>query len=240
MFVPPVAGACAELSGESAATALADWCADMRGAALAIDGLSCRFGGLVAVDDVGLRVEAGEHVALVGTNGSGKSTLLRAVLGLQGRTRGRIVLDGTDARSPGEWDARRRLAPWIPQRQATGRFPLTVDELLDSSGHRAAAVGVATRLGVAALARQPLHTLSGGQLQRCFIARAFGAMANGGRLLLADEPTAALDFDGRDAVAGLLRALPASVLVATHDRAVAARCDRVLEMANGRVREVRM
>jgi ABC-type lipoprotein export system ATPase subunit len=63
-------------------------------------------------------------------------------------------------------------------------------------------------------------------------------VAAGGTLLLADEPTAALDFDGQAEIARLLTSLPVTILVATHDRAVAGACDRVVEMAAGRVREV--
>jgi len=206
---------------------------------LDIEGLCCTFGGVTAIDAIDLTIRAGEHVALIGANGAGKSTLLRAVLGLQRQAGGRIAVDGKDARRRADWDERRRLVAWVPQRHASGRFPLLVDELLASSGHRRAADVAARQLGIAALGRHPLHTLSGGQLQRCFLARAFGAMANGGKLLLADEPTAALDFDGRDMVARLLRELPASILVATHDPMIAGQCHRVVEMANGRLRERR-
>jgi ABC-type lipoprotein export system ATPase subunit len=86
---------------------------------------------------------------------------------------------------------------------------------------------------------RPLHALSGGQLQRVFLARALGSLAAGAGLLLADEPTAALDFDGQVKVAEVLRTLPATMLVVTHDRTMAARCDRVMEMAGGRLREVK-
>jgi zinc transport system ATP-binding protein len=225
---------CSALAG--CGSARFEGAADARGAHLEIEDLSCRFGGLAAIDGASLTVAPGEHVALVGPNGAGKSTLLRAILGLEPHARGRVAVDGCVARNCKDWDARRRLAPWIPQRPGTGRFPLLVDELLGSCGDHAAAVAYATGLGVAGFRRKPVHTLSGGQMQRCLLARAFGALANGGRILLADEPTAALDFAGRDTVAAMLRGVEASVLVATHDRAIAAQCDRVVEMASGRVR----
>ncbi|MBK5960068.1 ABC transporter [Rhodoplanes elegans] len=209
------------------------------GAHLDITDLSCRLSGLAAVDRAAMTIHPGEHVALVGANGAGKSTLLRAILGLQPAIGGRVALDGKVATSRVDWDERRRLAPWVPQRQAIGRFPLTVDELLASSGDRDAAGAAAARLGIVQLGARPLHALSGGQLQRCFLARAFGAVARGGRLLLADEPTAALDFATRDTVAAMLRELPVSVLVATHDKTIADQCDRVVEMADGRLREWR-
>ncbi|PWS40500.1 ABC transporter, partial [Streptomyces sp. ZEA17I] len=97
----------------------------------------------------------------------------------------------------------------------------------------------ASGLGVGDLADRPLHTLSGGQLQRMYLARAIGCVAAGARVLLADEPTAALDFDGQEEAADVLTSLPVTLVVVTHDRALANRCDRVLEMAAGRLREVR-
>ena len=88
------------------------------------------------------------------------------------------------------------------------------------------------------LADRPLHALSGGQLQRVFLARALGSIAGGAGLLLADEPTAALDFGGQAAVATVIAAQQVTVLVVTHDRTMASHCGRVIEMANGRAREV--
>lgn len=83
-----------------------------------------------------------------------------------------------------------------------------------------------------------MHTLSGGQLQRSFLARGLGHVAAGAGLLLADEPTSALDFDTRDLVGEVLAAAPVTKLVVTHDRAVVDSAHRVFEMAAGRVREV--
>lgn len=187
--------------------------------------------------DVHIAVGRGQRVALTGTNGSGKTTLLRAILGLHTATIGTITVDGHQARTAADWDRRRRAVAWIPQRQATGRFPLLAAELLASSGASAEAHAAAKRLGVAALTNRPLHTLSGGQLQRMYLARACRCIAAGARLLMADEPTAALDFAGQADAAELLTSLPVTVLVVTHDRTLAARCDRILEMADGAVRE---
>lgn len=188
----------------------------------------------MAVDEVELAVGAGERVALMGANGSGKSTLLRVIAGLQRARSGTVAIDGAAAAG----GPVTRGVVWVPQRQSPGRFPLRVSELLESSGDRVAAAEAADLLGLATLGRRPLGTLSGGQLQRAFIARAVGGIAAGGTLLLADEPTAALDFDGQAEIARLLTSLPVTILVATHDRAVAGACDRVVEMAAGRVREV--
>ncbi|MFK0244158.1 ATP-binding cassette domain-containing protein [Amycolatopsis azurea] len=207
-------------------------------ARIALSRVSCVHGRTQVVREVDLVVEPGQRVALTGTNGSGKTTLLRAVLGLHRGASGEIDVDGHRARSAADWDRRRRIAAWIPQRQSTGRFPLLAKELLASSGAAAEASEAARELGVGTLTGRPLHTLSGGQLQRMYLARALGCVAAGARALLADEPTAALDFAGQEDAACLLTSLPVTLLVVTHDRTLAARCDRVLEMADGRLREI--
>lgn len=126
----------------------------------------------------------------------------------------------------------------MPQRLAPGRFPLLAGELLDSGGDPVAARDAAGRLDVGSLRDRPLDTLSGGQLQRVFLARALGAVAAGARVLFADEPTAALDFAGQEQVAALLAALPVTMVVISHDRTTTRACDRVAEMAAGRLRLV--
>ncbi|MFE3095235.1 metal ABC transporter ATP-binding protein [Streptomyces sp. NPDC059248] len=202
-------------------------------------GVTCRHGRTTAVDEVDLEIAAGERVALTGTNGSGKTTLLRAVLGLHRRTSGTVLVGGRGTVSPAEWAWRRRACAWIPQKPAAGRFPLLGKELLASGGGTRDAEEAAGRLGVGELLDRPLHTFSGGQLQRMYLARAIGCAAAGAQVLLADEPTAALDFAGQDEAADVLTGLPVTLVVVTHDRALAERCDRVLEMAAGQLREVR-
>ncbi|MGH3941005.1 MAG: metal ABC transporter ATP-binding protein [Pseudonocardiaceae bacterium] len=209
----------------------------MSAASVIFSAVRCRYGRQTVVDGVDLQVAAGEHLALTGTNGSGKTTLLRAALGLHPLAGGTVAVAGPSPRSRADWMRRRREVAWIPQRLAPGRFPLLVDELLDSAGIGAdAARGAADRLGVGGLGTRPLHTLSGGQLQRTFLARALGCVDAGARVLFADEPTAALDFAGQAQVASLLAELPVTVVVVSHDRAVAAACDRIAEMAAGRLR----
>lgn len=203
-----------------------------------LDDVSCRHGRRTVVHGVDLTVPPGQRVALTGTNGSGKTTLLRAVLGLHQATSGTVEVGGHRAADAAGWARRRRAAAWIPQRQTAGRFPLLAGELLESSGAPAEANEAALELGVGELRDRPLDTLSGGQLQRMYLARAMGCIAAGAGLLMADEPTAALDFAGQADAARLLTSLPVTVLVVTHDRAVVQRCERVLEMAAGRLREV--
>lgn len=211
---------------------------EQTGLEVRLRGVVCRHGRLEAVHGVDLDVAAGERIALTGTNGSGKTTLLRAVLGLHRRVDGQILVGGRGSRTAAEWAWRRRACAWIPQRPAAGRFPLLAGELLASSGAPAEAAEAAGRLGVGMMADRPLSSLSGGQLQRMHLARAVGCVAAGAGVLLADEPTAALDFAGQEEAAEVLTTLPVTLLVVTHDRAMAARCDRTWEMAAGRLREV--
>jgi ABC-type Mn2+/Zn2+ transport system ATPase subunit len=159
-------------------------------------------------------------------------------LGLHQPVRGQIALNGEIAVTAAQWQRRRTRIAYMPQRQATGHFPLLVHELLASSGRMDAARAAAGELGVWQFAQRPLHALSGGQLQRAYLARALGMLAGEAGLLLADEPTAALDFAGQATIAEQMAALPATVLVVTHDRAVAARCHRTVEMAGGQLRAV--
>ncbi|RLL67615.1 ATP-binding cassette domain-containing protein [Streptomyces sp. Z26] len=211
----------------------------MEGLDVRMRGVVCRHGRAEVVCDVDLDVVPGQRVALTGTNGSGKTTLLRAVLGLHRDVAGRILVGGRGTASAAEWAWRRRACAWIPQKPAGGRFPLLAAELLNSCGATTEARDAADRLGVGSLTDRPLHTLSGGQLQRMYLARAVGCAAAGAGVLLADEPTAALDFSGQEEAADVLLSLPVTVVVVTHDRALVERCDRVLEMAAGRMQEIR-
>jgi ABC-type lipoprotein export system ATPase subunit len=111
--------------------------------------------------------------------------------------------------------------------------------LLGSCGRLDAGVEAAGLLGVSHLLDRTVGTLSGGQLQRCFIARGLGAVACGARALVADEPTSALDFDGQDQVAALLATTRATLLVVTHEQTVVEQCGRVVDMASGKLRERR-
>lgn len=203
-----------------------------------IEDLSAFYGRVTAVAGVTLRVRAGERLAVVGANGSGKSTLLRVVLGLhRGATSGTVRVDGSEARTARDLDLRRRLVAYVPQRPPHGRFPLRVEELVRSSAAEDAALEAARRLGLGGLLRRPVDTLSGGQVQRAFLARAIGCVAAGATVVAADEPTSALDFEGQEEVAGVLLSLGVTTIVVTHDAGLAALCDRTVTMAAGELRE---
>jgi len=203
---------------------------------LEIRALNCTFGAITVVRDIDLCLSSGEHVAIIGGNGSGKTTLLRTVIGLHTDWSGEIRVDG-ELMETGPRAAHSAMV-WMPQRQPKGQFPFTVRELLFSGQHEKTSCAAADFLDISALLDRPLTALSGGQLQRAYLARTMGSLAAGAGLLLADEPTSALDFQGQEQVADMLTALPASMLVVTHDPALAKKCHRILQMAQGIIREI--
>ncbi len=206
-------------------------------AVLEFDSIIVRYGAILAVDRASLNVGADEFVVVTGSNGSGKSSLAKAALGLVPTASGRICVEGAVADSKSSWTDRRRAVAYVPQRTSVGAFPLPVDDLLHSSGDHRAAVDAADRLGVSELRSRAVSSLSGGQLQRVYLARAVGQISLGARALIADEPTSALDFSGQEQVGDLLASLGIARLIISHDSSIVARADRVIEMAGGRVRE---
>ncbi|MFI5542576.1 ABC transporter ATP-binding protein [Streptomyces sp. NPDC051815] len=218
--------------------------------------LTVTHGAVRAVDGVSLTVHPGEAVVLLGESGSGKSTLVRTVLGLPGptaRVGGGVLLSGTDLRALDERalsGVRGRRIGYVPQDPDAGLDPLRrigsqlVEVLLRhrvAAGRRAARAAVPALLESAGLAdpertaRSHPHELSGGQRQRAVIALALACSPG---LLIADEPTTALDALVRARVLDLLAASGASLLVVTHDMGVARRIGhRVAVMRAGRIVE---
>ncbi len=214
-------------------------------AALALDHVSFTYpgGGAAAVQDVSLRAEPGQRVAIVGGVGSGKSTLLALVPRLFDPAPGSVSLDGADVLSLPLGYLRRQVA-LVPQ--GTFLFSATLHEniaLACPGASREAVLAAATAAGLEAdLARFPAGldtvvgergvTLSGGQRQRVAIARALLARP---RLLLLDDCLSAVDTQTERVI---LSSLPACTLVfATHRLAAAEMCDRVLVLDRGRVVE---
>jgi putative ABC transport system ATP-binding protein len=219
-------------------------------AVLDIDGAGRVFGSgrlrVVALDDVSLRVSAGEFVAVMGPSGSGKSTLLQLAGGLDRPTSGRVRLAGRDLAvldEAGLAEALRREIGFVFQ-QANLLASLTAAEnvalALELDGVRAKAAMAGTRglldsLGLAAVGDRFPSQLSGGEQQQVAIAR---AVAGGRSLLLADEPTGALDALTGESVMGLLRqrsATGCAVVLATHNVRHAAWADRVVFLSDGRL-----
>ena len=214
---------------------------------LAVDGLSVALDGRAVVREASWRLAGGELVALLGANGAGKTTALRAVLGLTPRVAGVVRIAGDDpARMPPS--ARARRIAYLPQMRPLA-WPVKVRDVvaLGRFAH-GATLGRLARADAEAVARavqacdleslveRSCTTLSGGELARVHVARALAAEAP---LLLADEPTAALDPLHQHQVMQLLRAGAddgCGVLVVMHDAALAARtADRLLWMADGRI-----
>lgn len=216
-------------------------------AALEGAGLSYRIGPRTLVDDVGIRVAAGEVVALVGPNGAGKSTLLGLLSGDLRPHAGEVRIGGAPI---GRWSARRlaRARSVLPQ-QALLRFGFTAREVvamgrspyvggLGVMGARDHAVVDAQmeRVEVAALAGRRFPTLSGGEAARVSLAR---VLAQEAPVMLLDEPTAALDLRHQEVVMRVARELAgegAAVVMVLHDlNLAAAHCDRVGLMGDGRL-----
>jgi putative ABC transport system ATP-binding protein len=212
-----------------------------------LSGVSHSYGRTQALRDVSLAVQPGEVVAVTGPSGCGKSTLLLLAGGVLRVQSGRVELAGTDLTGLGE-DARARL-----RRRSVGlllQFGQLVPDLpvLDNvalplllDGHapaeaRAAATGWLERVGLDVDRSVLPGELSGGEAQLAAAAR---ALVTGPALLLADEPTASLDdATGRallELLVGTTVGAGGSVLLVTHDNAVAARADREVRLRNGSV-----
>jgi putative ABC transport system ATP-binding protein len=199
-----------------------------------------------AIRGLDLELERGEFVAVMGPSGCGKSTLLNLVAGVDTPTRGDVMLAGLSLSGSDE-DARTRI-----RREHIG-FVFQFFNLLEGMSAlenvvlaaviagaprrraEASACGLLDLLGLAEKAQDPPAALSGGQRQRLSIAR---ALVNEPTLLLADEPTGALDSTGAMEVLELFRRLHAdgqTILLVTHDRDVADGAERVVFMRDGRL-----
>jgi ABC-type lipoprotein export system ATPase subunit len=200
-----------------------------------------------ALRGIDLRIERGELVAIVGASGSGKSTLLNAVGGLDKPSAGDVLIDGqslTAMPEPQLADLRNRCIGFVfqqfnllPRYDAVRNveLPLVYAGWLRAL-RRERARDLLTQLGLAEhMAKRPTQ-MSGGQQQRVAIAR---ALANDPELLLADEPTGALDSaTGAEVLkllVGLNRERGITVAVVTHDAGIAAQCDRAVTFADGRI-----
>jgi putative ABC transport system ATP-binding protein len=200
---------------------------------------------LVILHEIDLAVMAGEAVAIVGASGSGKSTLLGLLAGLDTPSAGSVALDGVDLFALGE-DGRAalrarllgfvfqsfQLLPALNARENV-MLPLELAGAADAAARASAMlerVGLAERLG-----HYPKH-LSGGEQQRVALARAFVMQP---KLLLADEPTGNLDAATGAGIIELMFALNAAagttLVLVTHDDAIAHRCQRQIRLVGGRI-----
>jgi putative ABC transport system ATP-binding protein len=220
---------------------------------LEVSGLSKRVGeggdaALTILHEISFSVAAGQTVAIVGASGSGKSTLLGLLAGLDRPSSGSVVLAGESLTALDE-DAcailRGRLLGFVfqsfqllPSLTALENVMLPL-ELAGMAQARAEAAHWLTRVGLAhRLGHYPKH-LSGGEQQRVALARAF---APNPKLILADEPTGNLDAATSQQIIDLMFAMNAeratTLILVTHDEAIATRCGRRLRMQAGRLEEM--
>ena len=197
-----------------------------------------------ALDGVSLTIDRGEFVAVMGPSGSGKSTLLNLVAGLDRSTSGRISVDGTEIGDLGETGLARfrrdRIGLVFQFFYLLPNLTALENVLIPAQlkGRRAAsrARDLLEQLGIAEVANRYPARLSGGQQQRVAIAR---ALINQPALLLADEPTGALDTRSGDQVMDLFTQLHRdgqTVLFVTHDAGLARRyAARVISVMDGRI-----
>lgn len=204
----------------------------------------------VALKGVSLDIYAGEFVAIVGPSGSGKSTILNIITGIVKPTRGQVWVGGVAIDRLGE----NELAKWrgdnvgivfqffqlLPTLTALENVILPLDLMGKVKGARARqkrALECLAWVGLESHAHHLPSELSGGEQQRVAIAR---ALANDPPILIADEPTGNLDSEAGEAVVQLLADLHGqgkTVILITHDRTLAGRTDRIVQVLDGRVIE---
>jgi putative ABC transport system ATP-binding protein len=200
---------------------------------------------LVILHEIDLAVMAGEAVAILGASGSGKSTLLGLLAGLDTPSAGSVHLDGVELFALGE-DGRAALRAkllgfvfqsfqLLPALNALENVMLPL-ELAGAPDAARRAAAMLARVGLGErLAHYPKY-LSGGEQQRVALARAFVIEP---KLLLADEPTGNLDADTGAGIIDLMFALNAAagttLVLVTHDDAIARRCQRQIRLAGGRI-----
>jgi iron complex transport system ATP-binding protein len=198
--------------------------------ALEIRSLSYSIRSVPILRDVSVRILAGETWSILGPNGAGKSTLLKCLVRICKGWKGRVELFGRTLEAYSQRELARRIA-YVPQAGGDQRYPFTVRELVrmgrypfsgpfgsSHPGDETAIERALTRVGCVRFAHRTLDTLSGGERQKVLIA---AALAQGGDVLLLDEPTAFLDYRHQAEVTAILRVLNhesgATIVTVTHD-----------------------
>lgn len=217
---------------------------------LAMEDVSCGYGGPDIVRGVSCSIHAGENVCLLGPNGCGKTTLLRAACGLLPLSHGAVRLDGQDITRVKRRDIARQIAMLsqlstvhfsysVYETVMLGRYARMKQGLFDAPGKsdREKVMESLDAVEMADMAEQPIDSLSGGQLQRVFLAR---TLAQEPRIILLDEPTNHLDLRHQiELVDHLIRWSAREgrcVLGVLHDIGLAAKlADRLVLMREGRI-----
>jgi putative ABC transport system ATP-binding protein len=202
-------------------------------------------GSLTILHEISFQLQAQQSAAIVGASGSGKSTLLSILAGLDTPSSGAVKIAGTDLFALDE-DARAALRAQqmgfvFQSFQLLGNLTALENvmlplELMGRNDARAAATDILARVGLSERLRHYPKVLSGGEQQRVALARAFVVKP---AVLLADEPTGSLDFATGEKVMALMfelnREAGTTLVMVTHDRSIAARCDRQLHIEAGRL-----
>lgn len=191
-----------------------------------------------------LEIGWGLIVGVIGPNGAGKSTLIKTILGTLRPMQGSVRVDGYTSQSKGA----RNTIGYVPQREVVNwDFPVTVEDVVmmgrtarlgwlrfPGASDKAIVAQAIERVGMTDFAHRQINQLSGGQQQRVFLAR---ALAQGGRLLLLDEPLNGVDAGTQESIGELLRRVRSeggTILMATHDLELAAAwCDRLVMVNQG-------
>lgn len=203
--------------------------------------------GTKALDDVSLTIEDGEMVAVMGTSGSGKSTLLNIIGGMDKLTSGSYLYDGMNVgnMSVSELNKfRKNNVGFIFQHFAllnhysayeNVEVPLRAHRIRRKERKRRIREKL-SMVGIAEQADKLPVEMSGGQQQRCAIAR---ALVYDNNLILADEPTGALDSQNSIEIMNIFRninELGKTVIIVTHDADIAGKCDRIIQIEDGKVK----
>jgi manganese/iron transport system ATP-binding protein len=207
---------------------------------ITVAGVTVRYSnGVTAVNDASFALGAGTICALVGINGSGKSTLFKTLMGFLKPARGQVAIAGMEVRKA----LKRGLVSYVPQAEEVDwSFPVLVDDvvMMGRYGHmgflrlanradRDAADEALARVNMLDFRRRQIGELSGGQRKRVFLAR---ALAQGGRVILLDEPFTGVDVKTEDQIVALMRELRDEgrlMLVSTHNLgSIPDFCDQVV------------
>lgn len=223
----------------------------MNAPAILVEGLSVRFGNAEILREIDFRVESGGFLAVVGPNGAGKSTLLRCLDGIVEPSGGRVEICGRALHGYNRRNLARTVS-YVPQLDGgsldftvrafveMGRFPYLGAWAALTEADQTAVSEAMDLTEVAGFADRTMASLSGGERQRASIA---AALAQGGSILLLDEPTSFLDYRHQtqilDLVDRLHREKGLTVVVVTHDlNSAVASADTVLALKGGRVERV--
>lgn len=194
---------------------------------------------------VNLDIEKGEMVSIVGRSGSGKTTLLNQIGCLDTPSRGELVIDGTDVTRLNESALvgfRRKKIGFVFQLfylipTLTVRENVELPLIFSRNQNRPLVDAILEKIGIRGIENMLPGQLDGGSMQKVALAR---ALANRPEILLADEPTGRLEARAKDAILDLLYRLKEeglTIVIATHDQALAAKTERIVRLSDGRVIE---